>query len=207
MNPTKSIRTLVSLKLPRSVPALITLAKTIVTEMTGNQNFPTTDPPLPTVTGGINDLDTAEHAAVMRTKGAVAARNEKRAVLVQMLQGLKGTVQKGADANPEQAGSIIQSAGMSVRKQAAHKKRGFAVAPGAVTGTVKLTTASAGHRSSYEWQFSTDGGKTWQNAPSTIQAKTTILGLQPGATVYFRFRAVIKTGETDWSEPLSIIVK
>jgi hypothetical protein len=32
-------------------------------------------------------------------------------------------------------------------------------------------------------------------------------GLTPGATVVFGSRAVTKTGEGDWSQPASIIVK
>jgi hypothetical protein len=68
-------------------------------------------------------------------------------------------------------------------------------------------TAQAGHRASYEWDYSTDGGKTWVLAPSTLQAKTTIAGLTPGATVLFRYRAVTKAGEADWSQPVSLLIQ
>jgi hypothetical protein len=60
---------------------------------------------------------------------------------------------------------------------------------------------------SYEWQYSVDGGKTWVVAPVTLQAKTTILGLTPGATVTFRYRGVTKTGDGDWSQLITFIVK
>jgi len=43
--------------------------------------------------------------------------------------------------------------------------------------------------------------------PSTLQAKTTLSGLTPGATVMFRSRGVTLTGEGDWSQPTSIVVK
>jgi hypothetical protein len=43
-------------------------------------------------------------------------------------------------------------------------------------------------------------------APATLQAKTKIAGLVPGANVQFKFRAVTKTGEGDWSQPASLIV-
>jgi hypothetical protein len=36
---------------------------------------------------------------------------------------------------------------------------------------VKLVTASAGHRASYEWEYSTDGGKTWATAPTTLSGE------------------------------------
>jgi hypothetical protein len=70
----------------------------------------------------------------------------------------------------------------------------------------KVTAAAASRRASYEWQYSNDGGKTWITAPVTLQAKTTIAGLVPGSTVQFKYRAVTKTGEADWSQPLSLLV-
>ena len=72
---------------------------------------------------------------------------------------------------------------------------------------MKLVTDSAGHRASYEWQYSTDGGKTWVDAAVTLQAKTTMPGLTAGSTVEFKYRPVTKTGEGDWSQAVSLIVK
>jgi hypothetical protein len=85
--------------------------------------------------------------------------------------------------------------------------RVFAAKPAAVSGSVILHAVSAARRASYEWQYSTDGGKTWVQAPGTLQTKTTIAGLTPGVTVTFRYRALTKTGEGDWSLPTQIMVK
>ena len=49
-------RTVASLKLPVTVPALITYAQGIVKGMTRNATLPTPSPSLPTVTAAINDL-------------------------------------------------------------------------------------------------------------------------------------------------------
>jgi hypothetical protein len=76
-----------------------------------------------------------------------------------------------------------------------------------VSGSVKLITKSSGTRSGYEWEYSLDGGKTWVNAPVTLQAKTTVAGLTPGATVQFRYRPVTKGGEGDWSQTVVLLVK
>ncbi len=59
---------------------------------------------------------------------------------------------------------------------------------------------SAGSRACYDWESSLDGGKTWVAAPSSLQAKTTLVGFTPGVTVMFRYRAVTKTGEGNWSQ-------
>ncbi len=72
---------------------------------------------------------------------------------------------------------------------------------------VHLQAEAAARRASYEWQYSNDGGKTWVQAPSTLQTKTTITGLTPSATIVFRYRAVTKVGEGEWSQPTSIMVK
>jgi hypothetical protein len=200
-------RAVVTLKLPKPVPALIKYVQAIVTAMTNNANFPSPAPTLASITGAINDLATAETATQARTHGAAATRNDKLATLVQELEQLKAYIQKTADANMENGASIIQSAGVAVRKTAVRAPRTFEAKAGAVSGTVKLVAASAAHRASYEWQYSIDGGKTWQVAPVTLQAKTTILGLTPGATVTFRYRGVTKTGEGDWSQLITFIVK
>ena len=56
--------------------------------------------------------------ALARTKGAGhhPPTNEKRVVLVALLQQLKSYVQTSADANVENGASIIASAGLAVRK-------------------------------------------------------------------------------------------
>jgi hypothetical protein len=36
---------------------------------------------------------------------------------------------------------------------------------------------AAVRRASYEWQYTTDCGKTWVSAPSTLQKKTTVSAL------------------------------
>ena len=200
-------RSIASLHLPRQVPALINLAKGVIQSMTGNATFPSPEPSLAALTAALSDLETAEAAALARTRGAATTRNNKRSVLVTLLEQLKGYVQKVADANLEQGAAMIQSAGIGVKKTAVHRKRVFAAKPGLVSGAVKLITQSAGQRASYDWQYSVDGGKTWQGAPMTLQAKTTVTGLPPGVMVTFRYRAVTKTGEGDWSQPLAIIVK
>ena len=164
-------------------------------------------PTLATLTAAIDALQTAETAALARTKGAVVTRNEKRLALVQLLQQLEGYIQAQADANLENGASIIAE-----RRGRGEEDGGAPAArlrreAGGVTGTAKLVAASAAHRASYEWEYSTDGGKTWVTAPATLQAKTTVTGLTAGTTVQFRYRPVTKTGEGNWTQPVSLVVK
>lgn len=208
MSPTKNTHTPIAiLKLPTRVQPLITYARAIVTAMTANPHFPTPGPALAVVTGAIDELQLAETAALTRAKGTAAVRNEKRATLVTLLRQLKGYVQTVVDANAENGTSIIESAAIAVKKTAVRKPRVFAAAPGLVSGSAKLVAPFAGARAFYEWQYSVDAGKTWAAAPGTMQAKTTIAGLTPGASVQFRYRPATKSGEGDWSQPVTLIVK
>jgi hypothetical protein len=159
------------------------------------------------ITTAIGALQTAEVVAVSRVKGAVPARNQKRKELVALLQQLGGYVQTVADADEANAPAIIESAGLTVRKRPTRAPRVFAAKQGANSGVAQLVAASAGHRSAYDWQYSTDGGKTWVLLPTTLQAKATVTGLTPGAVVQFKYRAVTKTGADDWSQPVSLAVQ
>ena len=199
-------RSVVTLALPRSVPALIVYAKGIVTRMQGNPSLPNPAPTLATVTTAIDELQAAETAALARTKGAAALRDEKRKALLALLQQLRSYIQSTADADEANGPSIIEGAGVALRKQPTRHARAFAAKPGRTSGVATIVAASAGHRAAYEWQYSTDGGKTWVPAPSTLQAKTSVAGLAPGATVQFKYRAVTRTGQGDWSQAVSMMV-
>jgi hypothetical protein len=205
----KSIhRATISLNVPAKIADLILYADNIVQKMTNNPAFPTPTPTVVALTAAVTDLHTAETAALSRAKGAATVRNDKRTALVSLLQQLGGYVQSVADATPENGAAIIESAGLTVRKIATHAKRAFAARSGPLTGSAIVTAATAGPRSSYEWQYSTDGGKTWVSAPATTQGKTTITGLPSGTTVQFRYLAVTpKGGQGDWSQAVSLLVK
>ncbi len=200
-------RTLVALLLPRSTPAAITVARAIVQSMTGNASFPTPVPALAAVSSAIAALDAAQAAVLTRTRGTVEARDDRRVELTILLFALKGYVQSVADADRENAVALIQSTGMHVAAAAPPRQRGFAAMPGMLSGTVKLEAVAAAKRAAYEWEYSLDGGKTWLVAPVTLGSRTSVSGLPPGASVCFRYRAVTKAGQGDWSQPVSIIVR
>ena len=204
---TSSRRSLVVLKLPTRVSDLITAASCVVQGMTANAAFPTPVPALATVRAAIATLQTAETAAQTRVRGAVAARDVARDALVTLLDQLRFYVQSVADGDRTNAPALIQSVAMSVKKTAIRQKQTFGARPGPVTGSVQLVAQLAGPRAAYDWQWSLDGGKTWQMAPGTLRSKTTLSGLTPGATVSFRVRALTKAGEGDWSQPIAMIVR
>jgi hypothetical protein len=72
----------VALSLPKKVPALIVYAQGIAERLTGNPSFPTPAPAVAAIVAAIHDLEAAETAALARTKGSVAVRNDKRKAFI-----------------------------------------------------------------------------------------------------------------------------
>ena len=207
MSTTNQNRVFVALKLPLPVPKLIKVTQAIIAAQTNNPHVPAPSPPLATLTAALDALVAAETATKTRAAGTVAARNVARTNLLSLLEASKASVQQLADLAPEQGEAIVTSAGMAVRKTAAHTKPPFAAKPGPVSGTVVLAAKAVAVRASYEWEWSGDGGKTWTAVLPTLQAKTEIPGLPVATTVQFRFRAVTKAGAGDWSQPTALVVK
>ena len=193
--------------LPQPVPALSKAGHSVVTQMTGNAHLPNPNPPLSEITILLTAVDNTETATKTRTAGTIAARNQARTALIGGLHSLKAYVQQQADANPEMAETIITSAGMTVKKLPKRVKVDFVAKQGPVTGTVHLVAKAAAVRACYEWNWSGDGGKTWTSVPTTLQAKTTIIGLPVAVNCQFRYRAVTKKGEGDWSQVVVLLVK
>jgi hypothetical protein len=198
----------VALHLAADVPGLLSQARYIVSRMTGNANFPSPSPSMAAVNKAITNLDQAQTVAATRVLGSVATRNSRRAALVTLLYGLKGYVQSVVDSvEADHAPAIIESAGMSIAKSRVRSPQRFGASSGDLSGSVVVRAKVAGRRVAYEWQASGDGGATWRSLRVTMQAKTTVDGLQPGSTWLFRFRSVTSGGESDWSDSVSIIVR
>jgi hypothetical protein len=195
----------VVLGLPTPVAALAVRSEQIVTAMGENKSTFLSPPvALATVSGHIADLTAAE-AAFKSRSGSKADRDAKKAIVVADCKQLHIYVQQLAAANPAQAATIAQQAAMSLRKPAAAHKSDLATAQ-SVTGSVAVAAKAVKGARSYEWSFSTDGGKTWSVAPPSTRANTTITGLVPGVLTQFRQRAVTKTGATEWSQPVAHMV-
>ncbi len=199
-------RTLVVMKLPKSVPALLSRTRVVLTAIEGNPSFPGPTPSLAAVASALTALDDAQTVCLSRTRGTQEARDARQVALVALLHELRGYVQGVADGDPGGAASIIESAWMSVKRPAVQTKPPFAVKHGRVSGSVVLAVLAAGDRAGYLWQWSADGGVTWDNAPGTTQAKTEIAGLPVGKTCWFRVRVVTKEGEQDWGQAVADVV-
>jgi|SRR5579883_518144 len=209
MKNTSVHRSIVALNLStRTSPAaVVKKGRGIVQAMTANPLFPAPTPPLATVSTSLDALVAAEQATETRAKGTVETRDAALATVLEQLHALKAYVQQVCDADKENADKIAASASMSTRRTPVQKKPEFAVTSGPVSGSVHLVARASGRRAGYEWESSVDGGKTWQLAPVTLQARTVLTGLPVGVACQFRFRPVTKTGEGAWSQAVTFVVQ
>jgi hypothetical protein len=200
-------RCLAVLKLPKyKVPLYVSRARHIVQSMTGNSWFPSPRPTLRTVLLAIEALAAAEAATHGGGEEQTSIRDRKHVELKSLLEQLLAYVQSIADANAEHALSIIEGAGMYVKKSRAAGRLGLRVKDGRVSGEVDAITDQAGDRASYEWAISVDECVTWVPRAVTTKARTTFTALPLGARVWVRYCAIVKSVTGDWCEPVSIIV-
>jgi hypothetical protein len=192
------------LSLPKRINDIIVVAKSIATAL-ASPSFPTPNPTLAILQADIAALEAAEALVLSRVKGAVEARDEKLAVVRTDLRYEKAYVQQVADASPAAAESIIESAGMSVKKSSGHGKPDFEVRRGTVSGSVRIVARAAGTRASYDWEYGTDE-TSWTRADPTVRADTVLSGLKSATRYFFRYRPVTNAGVGNWSRVVSLAV-
>jgi hypothetical protein len=149
------------LGLPRPVAALIIRMSAILEAMGANKGtFPSPTPALSVAQAHLDALQAAETATKTHASGTVQARDAAKALVIADANQLHGYVQQLANATPTQADIIATAAAMSLRKAPVRSKSDLAVKQ-TVSGTVVVAAKATTGSRSYEWQVSTDGGKTW----------------------------------------------
>jgi hypothetical protein len=187
------------------ISTLIETQTTVINAMTANKvTFGSPSPALTTVSAASATLANAQAAYKAHT-GTRAARDDARTVLMQLMQQLRGYVQSVASANPAQASTIAQDAAMRLRKSTTHQKSDLAV-KGVASGSVKVVAKALKGAKANDFEYSTDGGKTWIAVPTGTRASATITGLQPGMTATYRHRPITKAGPGDWSQTVTAVV-
>ena len=191
----------VVLNIPKRHQDLLLLAKFIYERMLGNAGFPSPNPTLPSLLALITAFDTALTA---KGPGIGTVRREARAALVMALKHLRDYVQGVAEQVVTGAASLVESAGMQLRKKTIRNKAPFSVQRGKVSGLLVLIAMAVAKKATYYWEMSGDG-KVWSSLPDTMEATTTASGLTPGQMYYFRFRSLSAAGMSDWSQVVSMI--
>ena len=200
----------VALHSPKTALGWLILAKAVYGGLSSNPGlFPKPNPPLAQLKTDIDSFDAAE-SAVQQTHatGTAAARDAKLVIVRDDLHNVVEYVQSLVNADPANAANLAQAAGLALRKSKTVSKSELSAKPNkTMSGSVDLVAKLGSKvKTSHEWQYSTDGGKTWTSAQTTLQAKTTVTGLTPATTVLFRHRPITKSGPGAWSQAVTLIV-
>jgi hypothetical protein len=150
-------------------------------------------------------VDAAQAHTLTRTFGAAATRDYLLGIVWGDLTRLRGYVQGLADASPQDAAAIIESAGMDVKRSSGHGRAQFKAAKGPNPGSVSLIAQREKMAASYEWQCSLDG-VTYVTALWTTKASAILRGLEQGRR-YFRMRSVTKQWMGDFGQVITFVVQ
>jgi hypothetical protein len=195
----------IALKLPKVIALLIIFVQHVLEAMTNNPWFAAMAALLATTASDLTALQAAEATALTRAKGATEVRNDKKRAILDDLALIKSGVQTVVSQNPGQAATIIASAGLFEAALPTRQKPNLAARTTVTPGEV-LVRAKAVRGAAYEWQMSTDGGKSWISLGTTTVADTSATGLTVGGSYQFRFRTTVKKATSDWSAALPFIV-
>jgi hypothetical protein len=196
---------IVVLSYARTIAGLITFAQTVVTKMTGNANFPNAAQILASLSNAITAYQNAV-SSTKTTKGLKGQRSSTKQALVSALYQARDLVRTVAEANPESALAITESAGMTLGNRPTRNKPLIEVLQAALSGSVVCRAKAPGIPTNYFWSYSGDE-KTWTSVPQGMKATVTVSGLTPGQTYYFRYYTSNRKGTSNLSQVFSILVK
>jgi hypothetical protein len=175
-------------------------------------NLPNPDPPLGQVKSDTDGLEGIQakykHDTSLKTE-----RDAARATVEGDVERLgQYAVTRARLLPPEQGAAVLANAGFSPRKAPTLARELFKIRDGRTSGTVIATIfrkliAKRHEQVEVFIQFSADGGKTWQDGPSSFKVNVPVSGLTSGTVHWFRFR--VKVGDTllDWEPGIPHLVK
>lgn len=186
----------------------VSKALDIVQALTGNPNFPVTDPTKEAVETAANELQTAISEAQNKDRQKIAVKNQKEATLDDLMSKLQSDINTKSGGDPAK----IYSAGMEpVDPRSPVGILGpveeLTLKLGIFPGSVVLKWKPIKKRLYYlvEFCYSPIGpGEQWQKAGESTKAKIELDDLPSGQTIYFRIACVSTAGKGPYSEVVSI---
>jgi len=184
----------VAMNMPANVTELITYGWTVHGSMTKNaNNFPQSSQKINELANNLRLLETTQAGCKSTPPTATTlARNTYENQVRNSMRLLSYDVQESADANPNSAGQIIESSGMSIRKTSTAVPRTNSITKGENPGDVIITSQYSGP---HQWQISEDGGNSASNLTPSLISFTIVTGLTLNKTYWFRQRTMKPNSE------------
>ena len=190
-----------------NIPGKIQKAREIVIKLTGNANFPTPSPTLPSITNATNALEVAFEAADDGGKTLKSVMKAKEKILVDLMIMLEGYITSASGGDEQK----IQSAGFGVRKTTSHGKRKASIKATKNPGEVILTAEIESNKSiaAFDWQKRIDSDpvvssdshnvadENWEDIDVTTAATVKVSNLIVGENYWFRYRLILRKNMKD----------
>ena len=197
-------RKIVVANVPENVPALLEYGNLLIRKFTGNTLLPSASPTIAVFTTDLADLETTE-LDLKASGGSIAARNAAAELVKLNIRRWVNYVQSVADANPANAGEIIDNSGFFIKGRSAHTPRGFEVTS-IGTGKVELRAPANAEGYPYGWEASTDN-ENWTFLRMSRLATCTVDNLTSGTVYYIRYFSLDKDNNyTPVSQALNVRV-
>ena len=182
----------------------------ILSEMTGNSNFPTPNPAIAVVTTALEELDAAVVAAESGGTYEKAVRDDKREVLISLVHNLSSYVLYTAAGDR----LVAQSSGYSIAKLPTPqdpivKAQSQVLTEGDEPGQLRYSFNRVKGARSYMYQFTQDPlteNSVWQSRVGTVR-KTVLTGITSKEKYWVRVVAIGINGQQVPSDPISKVVQ
>lgn len=186
-------------------------AAEVISELTGNLDFPITVPPLADVVIMANDYSTALTKAATGTKADKIDKDLKKAILINGLRLLANDLETKAENNKLK----LSKTGFSVFDSTVKVStppgipQGLQLFHGTHSGEIIAVCEPVPKVKTYETRYcygNIGPDTVWISADSSTSAKTIIRGLEPTKVIWVQKRTFNANGYSEWCDPARIIV-
>ena len=187
--------------------SLATLARNIVSNLKNNAHFPNVAEAVAGIEKALNEYDVALSNAAGRDKTMVSIKNDKQAVLRELLASLSVVITQISKGDR----SILLSSGFDVSKERDNPRKlpPNLVVDLAVPGEATIRLRSFGRVRAYVHQFTPDPltpESVW-TGETTASREHTFRGLKSTAKMWFRAIVLSRKGESTYIEPVLRVIQ
>ena len=187
--------------------SLATLTRNIVSNLKNNAQFPNVAEAVAGIEKALNEYDVALSNAAGRDKTMVSIKNDKQAVLRELLASLSVVITQISKGDR----SILLSSGFDVSKERDNPRKlpPNLVVDLAVPGEATIRLRSFGRVRAYVHQFTPDPltpESVW-TGETTASREHTFRGLKSTAKMWFRAIVLSRKGESTYIEPVLRVIQ
>lgn len=185
----------------------VTLGQNIINSIVASPTYyPTNTLPLPpsSVTAALTNLHNAILATASGAQGSISNMREKERIVVSIFNVLRAYVEMQAN-NTTDPQTAIEAAGMIASKNTGGTVVTELTLTAVGNGEMQVSVPRGIGESAFVYQYSNDGGNTWQEFECSKLATVSLKNQTPATTLLFRYAAIGKS-KSGFSQVKSAIV-